>query len=135
WWSMPDPHDELGTASEQHRGELALLPESDLAVSGQRGLVVGVHVQAGGPVQVLDRVRDHGSGAGRAEAPSAPVRMHPYALDLSHGRREGADLGLENHFAVTEPRERPAAGDQFGHPGPVARATVTEPRVDPHLFD
>ena len=66
---------------------------------------------------------------------TAPVRMHPHALDLADRRRLRPDLGLEHHLAALEPGPCPARGDESGDAAPVPAATVAEPRVDPDLAD
>src|SRR5664280_840081 len=122
------------TASEQHRGEPADLPEPDPPVRARLALVVVCAVDAWQPAQVVRERPDDRRHPWRGPALAAQVGVHPHPLDQGHSLGQRPDLCLEHHPVAVETRESAAAGDQVGDPGPVATAVVTDPRVHPDLF-
>src|SRR5258708_39894563 len=113
---------------EQHGHERVDIGEPDPVVGGAGPHVVVVDVQRHGRRDAAQRLADHAGHTVVGEAPATQVGGDPDALHLAGIRRDGADLGLEDHDAVVDAGEGAPGPDEFGHPGPVEDPAVTRGR-------
>src|SRR5690625_2225578 len=104
--SVQDVSDEVarseGASSEQHSAERAEALETHLLVGDTSSMVEAVDIQARAAPQPTNQVLRNGCRSRRTQASTAPVRMHPYTLDLPDLAGQRADLCLEHNLPVLE---------------------------------